>query len=410
MDSTLIASTEKKLGNEAFKKGDFNSAVVHFSKAIESTPDDHILYSNRSAAYSSMGKYTEALTDADITVKLSPKWPRGHSRRASALHFLGRLNEALDEYKIVLQYDPTNAQAKDAIKTIESSIAKQNEAKESAKKEAKEPVKKEEEEGGKKKETKEDKPKSGAADKSRKEAQEQEKLRELAQLGLKMSRSERKAAADKEKDLGNKDYKGKKFESAIQHYKRAIAINPGDVTYRSNMSAAYFEMGQMDKCIEVCLGCIDDAQKAGLFKLVPKLLTRLGTAYDRVGNLEKSAEFYRKSFNALKCAETLNKLERIEELIARRELNNRIEPEKREGVDWAHEEKRGNELFREGNYVEAAKSYELAIRANPNKKCELHFNKSAALIKLGDFENALSEAEKSLEIDPNFCKYACIYV
>ena len=403
MDSTFIASTEKKLGNEAFKKGDFNSAVVHFSKAIESTPDDHILYSNRSAAYSSMGKYTEALTDADITVKLSPKWPRGHSRRASALHFLGRLNEALDEYKIVLQYDPANAQAKDAIKTIEASIAKQNEAKEPAKKEAKEPVKKED-----KKAKEEDKPKAGASDKSRKEAQEQEKLRELAELGLKMSRSERKAAADKEKDLGNKDYKGKKFESAIQHYKRAIAINPGDVTYRSNMSAAYFEMGQMDKCIEVCLGCIDDAQKAGLFKLVPKLLTRLGTAYDKIGNLEKSAEFYRKSFNALKCAETLNKLGRIEELIARRELNKRIEPESKADVDWAQEEKRGNELFRDGNYVEAAKSYELAIRASPTKKRALHFNKSAALIKLGDFENALSEAEKSLEIDPNFCNF-CLH-
>lgn len=301
MDSALISSTEKKLGNEAFKKGDFGSAVEHFSKAIESSPDDYILYSNRSAAYSSMGKYTEALTDADITVKLNPQWPRGHSRRASALHFLGRINEALDEYKVVLQSDPSNAQAVEAVKTIESEIQKQKKD-ENSKREVKEKAK-------------EVKKKVEETDKDKREAQEQDKLRELAEMGLRMGRAERKAAADKEKELGNKDYKGKKFESAIQHYKRAIAIYPDDVTYRSNMSAAYFEMGQMDKCIEVCLGCVDDAKRAGLFKLVPKLLTRLGTAYDRIGNLEKSAEYYRKSFSCLKCAETLNKLERIEELI-----------------------------------------------------------------------------------------------
>lgn len=397
MDSTLVSDTEKRLGNEAFTKKDFKAAVEHFSKAIEASPSSHVLYSNRSAAYAGMGKYDKALEDADTVLKLNPQWPRGHGRRATALYFLGRLEESLEEYKTVLQSDPSNTQAKEAIKEVEAAIASATAAKQSS------PKKNETE--AKSKTNVSPKESSSASGKAlaEKDRKEQEKLRELRELGLKMNRTERKAAADKEKELGNKDYKGKRFDSAIQHYKRATALFPDDVTYRSNMSAAYFEMGQMERCVEVCLGCVDDARRVGLFKLVPKLLTRLGTAYERLGDLDKSAEFYTKSFCALKCAETMAKLERVEEARAERDMRARIEPAE-QCADWAAEERRGNELFRAGSYAEAAKCYEAAARSNPDNPV-LHYNKAGALIKLGDLKGALAEAEKALEIDPSFCKF-----
>ena len=63
----------KNLGNEQFKEGNFKSAIEFFDKAIKADPDNHILYSNRSAAYLSLGKGKLALQDAEKCIELNPK-------------------------------------------------------------------------------------------------------------------------------------------------------------------------------------------------------------------------------------------------------------------------------------------------------------------------------------------------
>lgn len=115
----MSADEEKKLGNEAFSKKDFKTAIEHFTKAIELAPTNHVLYSNRSAAYAGLGDYDSALKDADKVIEINPSWARGHGRRATALHFLGRYGEAYQEYNTVLRMDPENAQAKEGIREIE---------------------------------------------------------------------------------------------------------------------------------------------------------------------------------------------------------------------------------------------------------------------------------------------------
>ena len=57
-----MADAEKEKGNAEFKAGNFPQAIVHFSKAIDLAPT-HVLYSNRSACYSSLSKWEEALDD-----------------------------------------------------------------------------------------------------------------------------------------------------------------------------------------------------------------------------------------------------------------------------------------------------------------------------------------------------------
>ena len=67
-----MADEAKAKGNAAFSSGDFLSASRYFSDAIALAPDNHVLYSNRSAAYASLHKYSEALADAKKTVELKP--------------------------------------------------------------------------------------------------------------------------------------------------------------------------------------------------------------------------------------------------------------------------------------------------------------------------------------------------
>jgi stress-induced-phosphoprotein 1 len=58
-------------------------------------------------------------------------------------------------------------------------------------------------------------------------------------------RKEKKAAAQKEKEAGNAAYKKKDFETAIQHYTKAMELDDEDISYLTNRAAVYLEMGQV---------------------------------------------------------------------------------------------------------------------------------------------------------------------
>lgn len=74
--SAELALEAKAKGNAAFQAGDFATAVQHFTKAIELSPSDAVLYSNRSGAYASLKQFENALNDAEMCVKLKPDWAK----------------------------------------------------------------------------------------------------------------------------------------------------------------------------------------------------------------------------------------------------------------------------------------------------------------------------------------------
>lgn len=97
-----------------------------FTQAIALTPENHILYSNRSAAYASKRDYEHALEDATKTTELKPDWPKGWSRKGAALHGKRDLEGALDAYKKASELDPANAAVKNDIANIEKALQQQS--------------------------------------------------------------------------------------------------------------------------------------------------------------------------------------------------------------------------------------------------------------------------------------------
>jgi tetratricopeptide (TPR) repeat protein len=66
----------KDKGNAALNQGKFDEAIRCYSDAIELDPANHVLYSNRSAAYCKNSQFEEALVDAEKTVTLKPDWAK----------------------------------------------------------------------------------------------------------------------------------------------------------------------------------------------------------------------------------------------------------------------------------------------------------------------------------------------
>lgn len=109
--SNKVLFLEKvRQSNAACQNGDFSSAVKLYTEAIALDPTNHILYSNRSAAYIKLSKYGRALQDAIKARELNPKWPKAYYRQGVALQCLGRHADALAAFASGLAQDPKSLQ------------------------------------------------------------------------------------------------------------------------------------------------------------------------------------------------------------------------------------------------------------------------------------------------------------
>jgi stress-induced-phosphoprotein 1 len=62
----------KSQANAAFSSGKNDEAIDLYTQAITLDDKNHVLYSNRSAAYAKSKKYEDALKDADQCITLKP--------------------------------------------------------------------------------------------------------------------------------------------------------------------------------------------------------------------------------------------------------------------------------------------------------------------------------------------------
>ncbi|KAJ3525964.1 hypothetical protein NM208_g11415 [Fusarium decemcellulare] len=112
----------KALGNKAIAEKNFDEAVAKFTEAIAIQPENHILYSNRSAAYASKKDWPNALKDAEKTTEIKPDWAKGWGRKGAALHGQGDLLGANDAYEEGLKHDANNAQLKNGLASVKKAM------------------------------------------------------------------------------------------------------------------------------------------------------------------------------------------------------------------------------------------------------------------------------------------------
>lgn len=93
-----------------------------FTEAIAIEPQNHILYSNRSAAYAGKKDYQQALEDAEKVTEIKPDWAKGWGRKGAAMHGLGDLLGAHDAYEEGLKLDPENAANKAGAASVKRAI------------------------------------------------------------------------------------------------------------------------------------------------------------------------------------------------------------------------------------------------------------------------------------------------
>jgi Ca2+-binding EF-hand superfamily protein len=106
----------KEQGNEAFKAGKHAEAIDLYSQAIKLDESNHILYSNRSAAYLKSGDANKALEDANKCLELKVDFEKGYSLKGSVLHVMKKYNEAITTFEEGLKTFPDSTVLKKQMK------------------------------------------------------------------------------------------------------------------------------------------------------------------------------------------------------------------------------------------------------------------------------------------------------
>jgi hypothetical protein len=89
-----------------------------------------LLHSNRSAAHYQLGRYEQALDDAEMTTAIAPKWPKGFARKAAACEALGNYGKALAAYQQIIKlHDVVEApKAEKKIQQLQQKLKQQSKA------------------------------------------------------------------------------------------------------------------------------------------------------------------------------------------------------------------------------------------------------------------------------------------
>lgn len=207
-----------------------------------------------------------------------------------------------------------------------------------------------------------------------------------------------KQEADAEKALGTTAYKKRSFDEAIAHYTKAWETHK-DITYMTNRSAAQFEKGDYDACIADCRTAIEHGREIMAdFKIIAKAFGRLGSAYEKKGDLASAIDNYQRSLTEHRTPEVLTKLRAAEKAKRKAETDAYLSPEKAEEA-----RELGGQKFKEADWPAAVEAYSEMIKRAPEDP-RGYSNRAACLIKLLTFPSAVADCDEAIKRDVNFTR------
>ncbi|KAI9877338.1 MAG: Hsp90 cochaperone [Pleopsidium flavum] len=207
-----------------------------------------------------------------------------------------------------------------------------------------------------------------------------------------------KEEAEAEKKLGTENYKKRQFDAAIEHYSKAWDLHK-DITYLTNLSAAKYEKGDYQGAVEACEKAIEEGREVRTdFKIIAKAFGRIGSSYEKMGDLPNAIVNYQKSLTEQRTPDILNKLRAAEKAQITKEKESYISPEEAEKA-----RELGNQKFKEADWPGAVEAYSEMVKRAPDDP-RGYSNRAAALIKLMTFPGAVQDCDEAIKRDSKFIR------
>jgi len=120
-DKEADAEKFRHLGNNCYKEGRFEEAIVAYTQAIRRHPKA-VYYSNRAQAYSNLMDFEAAEADCTAALALDSVNAKALLRRGFAREGMNKMAEAKKDFLQVLAIEPNNAQAREELRVVNTKL------------------------------------------------------------------------------------------------------------------------------------------------------------------------------------------------------------------------------------------------------------------------------------------------
>lgn len=116
------ARREKEKGNEYFRSGDYEDAVLYYGRSLAFDSGSAVVYANRAAAHLKTRNYIAAEADCDAALARDDTYVKAWMRRGSVRHSRGKYVDAIADFHKVLELDPKNTAARKSMGESEAKL------------------------------------------------------------------------------------------------------------------------------------------------------------------------------------------------------------------------------------------------------------------------------------------------
>jgi sperm-associated antigen 1 len=357
----VISENERRKGNESFKAGDFEEAVLYYSRSVGFLPSA-FAFANRAMARIKLNQFDGAIEDCTKALRLNSNYSKAMSRRAMSRHKKGQYLLAVQDYNEALKMDNTKKQisslqalmyrSRDKLYEVEGDDASRMLF-------------------------------DAGLSELRKSAIKKSKSSSFTRLSIDESGSSSEEEEEEEEDhvaTGNTFLSNGKYENALEEFEKALKISSrrGDAYVgraRSRLALKKdLELIIRDCCVALAVSSSDDIRKSALLIRAKSRLSlddaKKSVIKDVESDLRKILEIDRDNVEAssmLKCMALEQK-------------------------------KRGNELFKKRDYVESAEAFQTSLNLDPTLTAA-RTNLAMAYTRLKDWNLVLKTCQGGLKRD-----------
>lgn len=107
----MFTNSKHKQADEALKKGEIDKSILLFTEALNLSPNDCNILSDRAVAFLHKEDKLRSMADFNLAIQLDPEYSYRYASRAFARQHFGDLNGAVEDYQKAVELDPDDAVA-----------------------------------------------------------------------------------------------------------------------------------------------------------------------------------------------------------------------------------------------------------------------------------------------------------
>jgi len=111
LESLSKAEEYMLLGDECFKKKEYQNAIGYYTQVLQLKPNNEDAYFNRATARYYLGDKQGAIEDFNLAIKINPNYAQAYYKRGVVRSELGDKQGAIDDYTQAIKFNPNDALA-----------------------------------------------------------------------------------------------------------------------------------------------------------------------------------------------------------------------------------------------------------------------------------------------------------